>query len=434
MTMLTYTVLTDPASLEASKAGQSSSFGTVYLMVTNTGSAAAYWLENVVKVPVGNGADHLTPDISLVTATGEFHSLNSGVRTLNVQTQVAAGSFKAADPSSGKIQFAPGDYLVLTLEDVPVAETTGLAVLRVQESASRGPNAKASSSVATVALVKTAAKSLAPSNFRPDQALLEDGDSLVLRWDGPDDLAYTIGLPDGTLASVTAAGEWRPDPKTGPIRDATYTLIATDPATARQHFLTTTVQLREPTFENGIHASRVRGPAGTGRLEFNATGVQVTNEVGAYGEVLAYKVVSNLVKAQRVEGMPSGIGGIEFTAFGIQVSNTSGGQSVVITDRVAADLVNATRVQGPGAFDGSITFPKSGIQVCNGNFDNTPHYGYVFAEAGIYQNQSFSAGTENRWIDLTDGGEVSVKHRRADGTTTYGSLRVSRVDTDAARW
>ncbi|MFJ4653254.1 hypothetical protein ACIP5Y_18485 [Nocardia sp. NPDC088792] len=209
---------------------------------------------------------------------------------------------------------------------------------------------------------------------------------------------------------------------------------ASAPTTAQQHFLTTTVQLSEPTFETGIHTAQVRGLAGTGRLEFNATGVRVANEVGAYGEVLAYKVVSNLVKAQRVEGMPSGIGGIDFTAFGIQVSNTSGGESVVITDRIVANLVSAKRVQGPSNSDGSITFPESGIQVRNGAFDNAPAHGSVFAENGIYQNQSFSKGSENRWINLSDGPDVSVVHRHADGTTTYGNLKVSRIETDAARW
>ncbi|WP_153415244.1 hypothetical protein [Nocardia macrotermitis] len=81
----------------------------------------------------------------------------------------------------------------------------------------------------------------------------------------------------------------------------------------------------------------------------------------------------------------------------------------------------------------SIAFPESGIQVCNGAFDND-RYGYVFAEKGIYQNQSFGAGTENRWVDLSDGGEVSVKQLHSDGTTTYGTIRVSQVDNDYHRW
>ncbi|MEV4250269.1 hypothetical protein AB0J63_43555 [Streptosporangium canum] len=36
LTALTYTILTDPTSLEASVDGRSPSTGTVYLMVTNT--------------------------------------------------------------------------------------------------------------------------------------------------------------------------------------------------------------------------------------------------------------------------------------------------------------------------------------------------------------------------------------------------------------
>ncbi|MFF2555085.1 hypothetical protein ACFVUS_29060 [Nocardia sp. NPDC058058] len=439
MTLLTYTVLTDPAALEASKAGQPSSFGTVYLLVTNSGSTAAHWSRNEVKVPIGNGADHLTPDISLVTASAEFHGAQSGVQSLSVQIQAAAGTFQISKGSPGKVRFAPGDNLVLKLEDVPVAETAGLAVLSVRESASRAQNANPSSSVTSVPLVKTAPKFVAPSNFRPDQAMVDDGDAIVLRWDGPDDLAYTIGLPDGTLASVTATGEWRPDPKTGPKRDATYTLIATDPATTRQYFLTTTVQVAEPTFGSGIRTARVHGLPGTGRLEFTSAGVRVADPVGSDGELTAAKVGAALVTTQKVTGPWAATGAIAFGASGILVSNNSGGESTVTAGkieagRVATELVNAARVQGPGSRDGSITFPEAGIQVCNGAFDNAPRYGYVFAESGIYQNQSFSGTTENRWIDLTDGGEVSVKQRHADGTTTYGTIKVSRMDTDYARW
>ncbi|MBU3062310.1 hypothetical protein KO481_12325 [Nocardia sp. NEAU-G5] len=431
MTMLTYTVLTDPTALEASRTGQPSSFGTVYLVVTNTGSAAAYWFKNQVRVPVGNGAEHLTPDISTVTAIGEFHGLQSGVQTLDVQTQVAANSFAVSDPSGGKVRFAPGDYLVLKLEDVRVAETAGLAVLSVSESASRTPNAKPSSSLAAVPLVKTAAKQVAPSNFRPEQAMIDDGDTLVLRWDGPGDLAYTIGLPDGTLASVTTPGQWTPDPATGPKRDVTYTLIATDPNTAQQYFLTTTVQLGTPVFETGIRAARVQGTAATsGSLGFTADGVEVSNSSGGQGTLRAEKVTT-----RRVAGTDANATGFDFSGTEVRVTNNNGSEMAIVADRIAVRLVNAYRVQGRSEKDGSIVFPELGIQVCNGRFDNTPKYGYVFADSGIYQNPSFyGRGVENRGIDLKDADEVSVKHLHADGTTTYGTLNVSRVNTNPHRW
>lgn len=475
MTMLTYTVLTDPTLLEASRAGQSSSFGTVYLVVTNTGSTAAYWYKNQVTVPVGIGAEHLTPDISVITATGEFHGRGAGVQTLNVQTQVAANSFEITGASGGKVRFAPGDYLVLKLEDVPVAETAGLAVLSVSESASRTPNAKPSSSVAAVPLVKTAAKQLAPSNFRPEEATVVDGDTLVLLWDGPADLAYTIGLPDGTLAPVSTPGRWTPDPGTGPKRDATYTLIATDPNTGQQYFLTTTVQLRTPVFENGIRAVWVEGTAATsGSVGFTADGVEVWNSTGGQGTVRAEKVIvrrvtgkdanatgldfgiddvavtkeagrsstirasvveTTWVRALRVAGQSSASAGFDFSDAEVRVIDIDGNKKPIVADKVAARVVNALRVQGQNDTDGSIIFPELGIQVCNGRFDNTPRYGFVFAESGIYQNPSFSgSGVENRGLDLRDADEVSVKHLHADGTTTYGSVTVSKVQTDRARW
>ncbi|MGW5383335.1 hypothetical protein [Nocardia sp. NPDC003963] len=391
MTLLTYTVLTDPAPLEASRAGQSRSPGTVYLMVTNTGSTAAYWSENEVSVSLGDGAEHLTPDITSIKATSEYRDLRAGVRTLSVLPQVAAGSFQVTDPAGGRIRFAPGEYLVLKLADIPVAETAGLTVLRVKETASRQQSAKLTNTVAAVPLLKTAAEQAAvPSNFRPDQAMVDDGDTIVLRWDGSTDLAYTIGLPDGSTAPVTTAGEWKPAPGTGPKRDTTYTLIATNPHTMQRHFLTTTVQLRTPTFETGLHASQIQGTAAS-------------------------------------------TGNLGFTSDGVQVSNNSGVQAIVRADRIVADLVSATRVQGANQVDGSITFPEAGIQVCNGRYD-TPRGGHVFAEYGIYRNQYFAGEDDNRWIDLSDGGRVSVKHRHKDGTTTYGTLAVSDIEIDNARY
>ncbi|WP_406277060.1 hypothetical protein OH799_07430 [Nocardia sp. NBC_00881] len=105
----------------------------------------------------------------------------------------------------------------------------------------------------------------------------------------------------------------------------------------------------------------------------------------------------------------------------------------LLTDPAPLEASRA-RVQRTSRNDGSITFPEAGIQVCNGLYD-TPRGGCVFAEYGIYQNQYFSREDDNRWIDLSDDGEVSVKHRhKGDGTTTYASLKVSRLDTDTHRW
>ncbi|WP_345438423.1 hypothetical protein [Actinoallomurus vinaceus] len=358
-------------------------------MVTNTGRDKAYWSKNEVKVPVGDGADHLTPDITKIKATGEYHD-QSRVRKLKVQPQVTTGSFQVTDPAGHRIPFAPGDYLVLKLEDVPVAAAAGLAVLRVTEAASRTQNASPSTTVAAVPLVKTAKQAPAPSNFHPDKAMVDDGDKIVLRWDGPGDLDYKIRSSDGNPApGVTTKGEWKPDPGTGPKRDTTYTLIATDPNTTRQHFLTTTVQLRNPTFETGIHASQVQGTANTG--------------------------------------------GLTFTADGVKVSNNSGGQGRLLADKIEVNRVNAERVQGKSTTDGWISFPAGGIQVSSGNYD-TPRMGCVFTEEGIFRNQSFSGGEENRWIAMSDGAEVCVIHMHEDGTRSYGDMKVSSVKNDFARW
>ncbi|WP_242904522.1 hypothetical protein [Actinomadura terrae] len=392
MTMLTYTLLSDPAPLAASTAGQARSTGTVYLMVTNTGPTAAHWSGNEVTLPVGEGTDGLTPDLSTIKATGTFHDAKTGgVRKLKVPTPAATGPFVVTDPSGVKIPFAQGDHLLLKLEGVAVAAAAGLAVVRVKELASRTTKAKVSTGFAVLPLVKTAARaSAAPSGFRPVQAMVDDGDRLHLRWDGPADWAYTIALPDGTNAAVPTPGplEWKPAPGTGPKRDSTYTLIATEPGTGHRHYLTTTVQVRTPTFETGVHALKVQGIGNTGSLTFTSVGIDVFSNTGTRGVVQSFSVV--------------------------------------------AERVNTDRVQGTGSRAGWITFPEGGLQVCNGNFD-TPRIGAVFAESGIYQRQ-FVPGEENRWISMSDGGEISLERRHKDGTTSYASLRVSSLDTRASQW
>lgn len=96
--------------------------------------------------------------------------------------------------------------------------------------------------------------------------------------------------------------------------------------------------------------------------------------------------------------------------------------------------MNAGRVQGKSTRDGWISFPESGIQVSHGDYDiHNPRIGHVYAESGIYQKQ-FVPGEENAWITLSDGGRISVEQRHKDGTTTYGSLRVSSLDTSTSRW
>ncbi|WP_433171309.1 hypothetical protein [Actinoallomurus sp. CA-150999] len=377
-----------------------------------------------------DGADHLTPDITKIKATGNYHD-QSRVRKLKVQPQVTTGSFQVTDPAGHRIPFAPGDYLVLKLEDVPVAAAAGLAVLRVTEAASRTQNASPSTAVAAVPLVKTAKQAPAPSNFHPDKAMVDDGDKIVLRWDGPGDLDYKIRSSDGNPApGVTTKGEWKPDPGTGPKRDTTYTLIATDPNTGRQHFLTTTVQLRNPTFESGIHASRVQGTANTGGLTFTTDGVHVSANSGAWGAVHADKVEAGQVTAAKIHGGRPNAGALLFTTSGVEVvSNAPGGQGILLADRV-----NAGRVQGKSTNDGWISFPGAGIQVSSGTYLDTPKNGCVFAEVGIFQNQSFSGGKENRWIAMSDGAEVCVIHMHEDGTRSYGDMKVSSVKNDFARW
>ncbi|MEU7985067.1 hypothetical protein AB0B56_09410 [Streptosporangium canum] len=461
MALLTYTLLTDPAPLEASRAGRPPSKGTVYLVVTNTGQAAAYWSTIKVEVPVGNGAGDLTSDFNKIKPKGEYGT-RSGTRSpVNVQPgPQGSNAFQATAPG-GRTPLAPGDHMVLTLENVTVAPKSGLAVLQVTENAGRTKTGGLSSGFAAVALVKTAPKEIpAPHNFLADNAVVDAGTKVTLSWEGSDDFTYEILFPGGRkpVPKVKHTGAHGPysvvlDAADAPKRDTAYTLIAS--SGTQRHTFTTIVQVRNPILDtltavNGVTTPWVQGATkGDGALTFSQGAMHVRREFGsqeggalhtgeatvsgiATGEVTADRITVNRVNTERVQGKAN-TGSLTFTADGVEVSNNSGGQGAVLADRIAVNRVNTERVQGKSTGDGWITFPYGGIQVACGAYYDTPRLGYVFAQT-ICLNQSFSGEEENRWIDLSDGGEVSVKHRGTDGMTSYGSLKVSRVDTDFHRW
>ncbi len=459
--MLTYTLITDPAPLEASAAGRPST-GTVYLVITNTGQAAAYWSTIEVEVPVGNGAGHLTPNINKIKPKGEYGTRSGTRSSVNVQPQ-GSNAFQATAPG-GRTPFGPGDHMVLTLENVTVAPKPGLAVLQVTENASRTKSGRLSNSFAAVALVKTAPKELpAPHSFLADNAVVDAGTKVTLSWEGSDDFTYEILFPGGRkpVSKVKHTGAHGPyslvlDAADAPKRDTTYTLIAS--SGTQRHTLTTTVQVRNPILEtltaiNGVTTPWVQGVTkGDGAFTFSQGAMHVRREFASQegGALYAGEATVDGVATGYVKGRNSGEGDITFTQGGVKVwrareSNDPGtlhageatvsgvATGMVSADRITANRVNTDRVQGKGVRDGWITFPYGGIQVSCGAYYDTPRLGYVFAQT-ICLNQSFSGEEENRWIDLSDGREVSVKHRGKDGTTTYGSLRVSRVDTDFSRW
>jgi hypothetical protein len=233
--MLTCTILTDPAPLAASEAGrQSKSTGTVYLLVTNTGQQAAFWSTIKVEVPVGNGAGDLTSDFDKIEPKGEYSTWAGTRSSVNVQPgSQGSNAFQATAPG-GRAPFAPGDYMVLTLENVTVAPTAGLAVLKVTEAASRTKTGRLSNSFAAVALVKTAPKEIpAPHSFLPDNAVVDAGTKVTLSWEGSDDFTYEILFPGGrkTVPKVKHTGSHGQyslvlDAADAPKRDTTYTLIA----------------------------------------------------------------------------------------------------------------------------------------------------------------------------------------------------------------
>ncbi|NUW43917.1 hypothetical protein [Nonomuraea rhodomycinica] len=427
MTMLAYTLITDPAPLAASGAGrQSESTGTVYLLVTNIGQQAAFWSTISVELPVGNGAGDLTPNFSTIKPKGEC-STRSGTRS-SVKVQPGpqgSNAFQATAPG-GRARFDPGDYMVLTLEDVTVAPTAGLAVLKVAEAASRTKTGRLSSGFAAVALLKTAPKELpVPRDFRPDKAMVDAGEELTLRWEGTADFGYEILYPGAPQPVPVSGGSW--SPPDAPKRATTYILIATDPNTQRQHFLTATVQVRNPILEaltaiKGVTTPWVQGATeGDGAFTFSKGAMHVRRESGAQEGGALY---AGGVRTEHVSGPDDADGDITFLPGEVKVWRNRGSYDRGALYAGEANLSGiATRyVKGLDDSDGMITFLRGVVQVVSAF--NSRDRGILYA-GGIRTEYVSGANDVDGDITFIPGG---VKVWTARGSGFPGNLYASMAE------
>ncbi|MEU5864319.1 hypothetical protein ABZ815_24320 [Nonomuraea sp. NPDC047529] len=384
MTMLTYTLITDPAPLAASEAGrQSKSTGTVYLLVTNTGQTAYATIK--VTVPVGTGAGHLTDDFTTITPKGEHTDVKTG-RTRAVTVQGQSFAFQVSDQGSA-ITFGPGDHMVVTLENVAVAPQAGLAVLRVTEAAGRSKSGGLRNSDTAVAVVKTAPKEIpAPHGFRADNVVVDAGTTVTLNWEGSDDFTYEILFPGGRkpVPKVEHTGSHGPyslvlDAADAPKRDTTYTLVAG--FGTRRHTVTTTVQVRDP--------------------------------------ILGTLTAVDGVTTPRLEGSTKGDGSITLLPGGVKVWSTgsSNAPGTVFADKADLNGVNTTWVQGRSTDDGWIAFSRFGLQVYTGG-TGTATPGSVYADSIRAKDAPYGQG--GGWINLHDEGMTVYLSK--DGSNGLGSV------------
>ncbi|MEV4250740.1 hypothetical protein AB0J63_46015 [Streptosporangium canum] len=366
MTLLTYTVLTDPAPLEASAAGRPST-GTVYLLVTNTGQQPAYWSTITVEVPVGNRAGDLTltSNFNKINPKGECVGPGTGPGTRpSVKVQRQSPNAFQATATGGPIRFRTGDYMVLTLENVTAA--AGLAVLTVTDNAGTAAPKTRNLSISSVAVVKTASKELPPHSFHPDNAMVDAGTKITLSWQGPAGFRYEITYPGASQPVPVSGGSWSPPV---PKRATTYILTATDP-TGQQHFLTTTVQVRNPELETltattEIKTPRVQGTATNWGLTITGTGAEISNDSGVKGPLTAGRAVFDGVLTGYVEGPNSGEGVITFLQGGVKVWG-AGGSSDPGTLHAGEATFNGVAtgyVKGLNVTDGALTFVWAGAKV-----------------------------------------------------------------------
>ncbi|MEV1166958.1 hypothetical protein [Nonomuraea sp. NPDC049784] len=430
MTALTYTVFTDPASVEASAAGRrSKSTGTVYLVITNT-ARRTDWSRIEVRVPVGDGVGDLTPNLPEMKGKYTDNRWGTQARTqeVKVDPQRDTNVFEVTPKSGGVASFKPGDYLVLTMENVTIAATAGPAVLTVREKTEDddGEHTRYTS----VALVKTAPKEIpAPRDFHPDKGMVGVGENLTLSWEGSPEFDYKILFPGGQKDISSDGRTWTPPD--APKRATTYTLVATDPVTQKQHFLTTTVQVRFPVLETltattGIDTPWVQGAVDgkKGRVTFTGTGVEISDNSGGRGTVTADRADLNGVNTGWVQGRSADDGKITFPKDGLDVRNGSGAWGTVHADKADLNGINTEWVQGRSADDGWISFPKEGLNVRKGAGQS---WGSVFADRADLN------GVNTGWVQgrSADDGKITFPKDGLDvrnGSGAWGTVHADKAD------
>ncbi|TDB94836.1 hypothetical protein E1267_42465 [Nonomuraea longispora] len=430
MTMLTYTLLTDPAPLEASTTYNPSQ-GTAYLVVTNTGQYGAYWSTIDVELPVGNGAGDLVKDVATVKAIK-----TKGDSQAVTFKQQGPKVFRATPSTGGSLAMNSGDSMVLTLENITVTGAAGVAVLKVTETSKR-KTGKRQTSIAMPALVKTAT---APRNFRPDESMLDDGKDLVLRWDGSDDFTYEILFPGGKATVPRNDRTWKPGTGQAPKRATTYTLVATsrsDPQ--RQHVLTTTVHLRNPVLETftattGIDTPRVQGTANAtgGRLIFTGTGVEISDNSGGQGTVTADKaIVNGGVTTPWVVGPNNGDGIFTFSKGAMHIWSEFGSneRGTLYAGETIVNGVATEYVKGLNTGEGDITFIPGGVKVWRTR--GSGEGGTLFAEKadfnGVNAKWVQGKGDRDGWIGFSYYGVNVLRHDGGAGKR-WGVIGVHRID------
>ncbi|MDX3105506.1 hypothetical protein [Nonomuraea angiospora] len=420
MTALTYTVFTDPASVEASAAGRrSKSTGTVYLVITNT-ARRTDWSRIEVRVPVGDGVGDLTPNLPEMKGkyTDNRWGTQASTQEVKVDPQRDTNVFEVTPKSGGAASFKPGDYLVLTMENVTIAATAGPAVLTVREKTEDddGEHTRYTS----VALVKTAPKEIpAPRDFHPDKGMVGAGENLTLSWEGSPEFDYKILFPGGQKDISSDTRTWTPPD--APKRATTYTLVATDPVTQKQHFLTTTVQVRFPVLETltattGIDTLWVQGAVDgkKGRVTFTDTGVEISGNSGGRGTVTADRADLNGVNTGWVQGRSADDGKISFPKDGLDVRNGSGAWGTVHADKADLNGINTEWVQGRSAGDGWITFPVEGLKVHRKDDSHLTHLEVGYATHDIVKTRIVRGlNDDDGWISFRAEG---LNIRRGRGT------------------
>ncbi|MFG2713466.1 hypothetical protein ACGFX2_23330 [Streptomyces goshikiensis] len=307
--------------------------------------------------------------------------------------------------------------MVLSLDGFPVSDKEGLVRLTVNEISGGDPGDAVRTRHLTLSLLKRAPK--APRNFRPKEALVDGGADVVLAWDGPDTLTYAIEGPDGlsVLVPQRSGPDWRwsPGPDDAPLRDATYTLVATSPDGRRPgYFLTTTVAVRRPEFEavtatEGLFAPRIEGTTDKGVIVLTEDGIEVLAADGEPGLVSAGKADVEGVTTRWVRGRDAAAGWIEFPAAGLNVFRADGDRKwgTVAADKADLNGINTSWVQGRDATAGWIEFPAAGVNVFRGEGDR--QWGTVAADKA----------------DLND--LVTDRARVKDRLTLDGGLTVTDV-------
>jgi hypothetical protein len=215
--LLDYSLTTSPAPLQASPASGDAAIGSIDIAVSNGGDDPIYCDSIRITLPVGDLAQDLTNDPKSLRVAAS----PSGKWTL-ASTKVEG--VLMATPNKPEYAEITTDGIFFQIYNIHVNRQVGTFELHLVESAHKGtdPDVKRDNAYK----LPKFPYGFSVSNFRASATEVQDGQPVILSWEGSEGATYTLTYGESPPVDVTGLFSWPKPPGLALHGDTTFMLDA----------------------------------------------------------------------------------------------------------------------------------------------------------------------------------------------------------------